>query len=1393
MDKHRQTDDLATSGTSTVSYVVLALFGLLMGVSIDQSLWGALTGISLGVLLAAWQGAHTTARRTRLRLHGLEIRLRALEGERGAPAAEATSPVRRAPMPASESTPMPTQTIPAQRPPSPPVPRPAPPPPPAPRPHVPGFFEKAESALREFFLGGNTVVRVGVLVLLVGVSLLAKWAVDRDLFSIEARLTCASLIGVALTGLGYRTRLSRPGFGTTLQGGGLAALYLVVFSAFRLYGLIPAELAFGLFTAIAGAGVLLAVNQKSQALVFISSLGGFLAPLLTPAAYDNHLVLFSYYLLLNITVACVAWFHTWRPLNLLAFISTYGVATIWGSLRYNPADLATTLPFLLAFMVLFTAEAVLFALRSPPRLRGLVDGTLVFGTALITLLLQSFLVSNMEFGMAYSAAGFGLFYATLGTVLWRRFPETLRPLCEAFLALGVGFATMAIPFAFTDAYTTAIAWSLEGAGLYWVGLRQQRRFTLYSGVVLQGLAGISLLGSSLFAAGNEFLPLANGRFLTCTALAFAGFFMAWQTDARGAHLLDWERKIGRALVAWGLLGWSLAVVGEIDEFVATAFRVSALLVAIGVSGIALERVAHRLAWPRGRHLSLVAIPATLLAFLLGLESQPHLFANAGSVAWPLCLAALYGVLHRLEEDRPPWLAFAYAPALWLVTAVVAVGLMGFAETGLGLKGDWPLAALGFGIGAVLTTALWAVDSGLGPFGRYASAQLREGMTPLAALAFLWSLAAQFSARGDGIHPYLPFLNPIDVALMLASVAVLGWWIRGQKKLGTLIPGFEPVHAYAILAGSAFLWINGLLVRSVHQWTNVAFQFDALWDSVPLQVLFSIVWTLVALTGMLVSTKRSWRTSWMTCAALLAVVVVKLFTVDLSQLSAGAKILTFLVVGGLLLVVGYLSPVPPSDESQTPSPGNDGPGAPPILSVLLALGLFASGHAANAADAALEPDDFARGRQLALGSSGALQHVALDAAVYRGCVESGLADLRVFNALGEEVPHAIGPGERHKPSPREFPLPFFPLRPTARPPGETFAQGAPTGPYRLDAELSARGAILKIRPEPGFENKAEHTPPPSGYLIDATKARDPIDRLTLTFAPSETDFVIPIQVEGSNDLTHFDVLIQRSAVARLDRAGYRIERNQIELPATKKRYLRLTWPGTDLPAELTSVEARVAGSALPTPRKQGRIVGHALREEPGVVLFDLGGAIPIDRLQLDLGSANRLVEAELYSSVSRKGPWHHRFSGLLYQIEHSGSLQNQPIPIPVSRHRYFRLVVSEKGGGVGDETPQLIFSWQPEQLLFVARGGAPFTLAYGRAGIANTRFAAHDLRRIANSHTVDRTGPPAKLGHERILAGESALAIPEAPIPRRTYALWGVLILSVGLVFGLGLRLMRELA
>jgi uncharacterized membrane protein len=916
------------------------LIGFLAGAAVGQNLWAAASGTVLGVLWSARRQARKRTVGLDEELRRIDARLSRLESarpsDRALPIAEAP-PETSFPVEApSEDTLISVDDLHGASEPTPPGPPLSEPPPdpvasaailPPLAPRAPDPFEKAVGFLRDLLLGGNTVVRVGVLVLLVGISLLSKWAVDHALFPVEARLVTASLIGVALTVVGYRLREARPGFGTTLQGGGVAALYLVVFFALRIFELVPVPLAFALFVAIAVGGGTLAVVQRSQPLVFIGSLGGFLAPILASTGQGNHVVLFGYYLVLNAAIAAVAWRQAWRPLNVLAFVCTYGVASVWGVLRYRPEHFATTEPFLLAYMVLFTVVALLFALRQPPRLAGLVDGTLVFGTPLVTLLAQARLVQGIELGMATSTAGFGLFYAALATWVWRRSADTLRQLTEAFLALAVVFGTIAIPLGLEDGLTTTLAWALEGAGLYWVGTRQHRRLPRYAGIGLQLMAAAAFIwgteAAGFRARSGEFWVFANPRFLSCLGLALSGFFIARESYAARDGSARQEWWLTQALAGWALLWWAGGSLAEIDQFIETDYEVAGILVLIAASGIALERAANLSSWLPGRLLSVAALPAAVLALPLALDTQPHLLANGGFFAWPLVLCAVYAVLHNLEVCGVEWTRIAYAPALWLVSLVTALALGGLVERGVALDGDWALAAFGVALGGVLLAAHFAVERDVGAFGRLGQLHFGLGMGPVAACALLWSLFINASAQGEADPlPYLPLLNPADVSLALVAVAVITWWNRLLQRRPHIALDSWADLVGPVLGGLGFVWLNGLLVRSVHQWTDVTFRLEALWDSVALQVAFSIAWTLVALAGMLLSTRHGWRARWITFATLLGTVVVKLFVVDLSQLSTGAKIGTFLVVGVLLLVVGYLSPVPPSEETGGEDPGGD---------------------------------------------------------------------------------------------------------------------------------------------------------------------------------------------------------------------------------------------------------------------------------------------------------------------------------------------------------------------------------------------------------------------------------------------------------------------------------------
>ena len=349
-----------------------------------------------------------------------------------------------------------------------------------------------------WIVGGNTLARIGVVLLFIGVGFLLKYAVEHVQVPISLRLADIALGGVALLVIGWRLRVGRRAYAMVLQGGGVGVLYLTVFASLRLYELVSPLAAFGLLVSISTLSSWLAVRQDAISLAALAVAGGFLAPILTSSQSGNHVMLFSYYALLNAGILGIAWFKAWRVLNLLGFAFTFLVGTFWGVTRYRPENFATTEPFLILFFLFYVAIAVLYALRRSVEVRDYVDAGLVFGTPLVAAGLQSALVRDIEYGMAFSALAMSALYLILGRFLYTRRRDDIRLLVESFLALGVVFATLAVPLGL-DARWTSATWAIEGAAIVWAGVRSIAASCAPSAVAELG-AGVAFIPIVVLAA-----------------------------------------------------------------------------------------------------------------------------------------------------------------------------------------------------------------------------------------------------------------------------------------------------------------------------------------------------------------------------------------------------------------------------------------------------------------------------------------------------------------------------------------------------------------------------------------------------------------------------------------------------------------------------------------------------------------------------------------------------------------------------------------------------------------------------------------------------------------------------------------------------------------------------
>src|SRR5581483_5742134 len=207
--------------------------------------------------------------------------------------------------------------------------------------------------LRDYFTGGNTLVRVGVLILFFGIAFLLRYLAEHTHVPIQFRLSAVAGSGFVLLVLGWRLRSRRLGYALALQGGGVGILYLTTFAALRLYSLLPPAVAFGLLVAIAVFTAVLAVWQDSQAFAVLAVTGGFLAPILASTGAGSHVVLFSYYAIVNASILAISWYRAWRPLNVVGFAFTFIISTAWGALHYESRLFASTEPFLVLFFVFY--------------------------------------------------------------------------------------------------------------------------------------------------------------------------------------------------------------------------------------------------------------------------------------------------------------------------------------------------------------------------------------------------------------------------------------------------------------------------------------------------------------------------------------------------------------------------------------------------------------------------------------------------------------------------------------------------------------------------------------------------------------------------------------------------------------------------------------------------------------------------------------------------------------------------------------------------------------------------------------------------------------------------------------------------------------------------------
>ena len=784
-------------------------------------------------------------------------------------------------------------------------------------PNEPGWDQKLVARIKAWFTEGNVPVKIGVLVLFVGVAAALRYAAAQGYFTmpIEVRLALIAAGGVAALMFGWRERLRRPAFGLSLQGGALGVLLLTVFAAYGKYHLLPPMAAFAVVVVLTAGAALLAVLQDAIALAALGFIGGYLAPVLISTGSNNPVGLFSYYAVLNAAVFAVSWTRSWRLLNLIGFAFTFGVGTAWGAKFYRPELFASVEPFLVLFFVFYVVIGLLYVIRQTTHRRPWVDGTLVFGTPLLAFPLQAALLKDDRMALAFSALVVAVVYA--GMVYWLRRKRDEGLLTEAYGALALGFATLAVPLAFS-AGTTSSVWALEGAGIAWLGIRQNRMFPWLSGLALQLLAAgayaIAQVGFHV-SSPSQWL-LLNPAWLSAALIAFSGFALGLIHDR-----LRPIRLLPALLFVWATLWWFVACATQLDRADALGIGEWRYCMGYFAATIAVAAILRAyLPWQRlGRLIALCALFVLIATFCFDHSlSGPLAPANLG--VWAACAIAVFGALwiSRAESSR----SLAITHVLWLWAVVMAAILQADHLAMIDLIANGWQGAASVAPLVIATFGLWR-KPGLFAWPRAVLfANYRIGWFAPAALLLAFAFLVGLISDGDAAPlPYVPLFNPLELSLIAMGALLYALCPPSLQAWRKAWP-----YAGFALATSATL-------RAVHHWHGEPWS-DAVFDSGVSQMALTLVWSLLGVGSWIIGSKRGDRRLWMGGALLMGVVLLKLVALDRHYMGNVPGIVSFMVVGLLLVGVGYIAPSPPKkDESaQDESKPDDGNASEKVESI-----------------------------------------------------------------------------------------------------------------------------------------------------------------------------------------------------------------------------------------------------------------------------------------------------------------------------------------------------------------------------------------------------------------------------------------------------------------------------
>lgn len=387
----------------------------------------------------------------------------------------------------------------------------------------------------EKYIGENLFSKLGIAIIVIGVGIGAKFAIDNDLVSPVMRVILGYLVGFGLLGFAVKLKSAYHAYSAVLISGAMAIFYFMTYISHGFYGFLPGVLAFGLMVAVTGMTVMAAIYYKEQVIAIIGQVGAYAIPFLLSDGSDDMQTFFTYVAIINVGILFVAFKQYWKAMYLSAFVLTWLLFSGWCAFGYDARDeFVMAFSFNTLFFLLFYLTFLAYKLVRKEKYQ-LLDVFLLLINSFIFFGLGYFMweehPSNGKYLGLFAILN-GLLHLMVGVLIYLN-EKADRNILLLVGGLVILFFTLAVPIQLDGSWVTLI-WMGEAVLLFSIG--RIRKTPIYEKIAypLLGLAFLSLLEdwnttyvASLSAAYDSFTPLLNIGFYTSFLCAVGYGAVQW--------------------------------------------------------------------------------------------------------------------------------------------------------------------------------------------------------------------------------------------------------------------------------------------------------------------------------------------------------------------------------------------------------------------------------------------------------------------------------------------------------------------------------------------------------------------------------------------------------------------------------------------------------------------------------------------------------------------------------------------------------------------------------------------------------------------------------------------------------------------------------------------------